>query len=59
MKQIIKETGTIYNEKRTNLSNNMLGRNQLQEQSQIIVKTYKTKTASKKFLMLFNLSIYV
>ncbi|WP_310555880.1 IS3 family transposase [Flavobacterium sp.] len=33
MKQIIKETVTIYNEKRPHLSNHMLTPNQMREQS--------------------------
>jgi putative transposase len=47
MKQIIKETVTIYNEKRPHLSNHMLTPNQMHEQSQIIMKTYKTKNSIK------------
>jgi transposase InsO family protein len=47
MKQIIKETVIIYNEKRPHLSNHMLTPNQMHEQSQIIMKTYKTKNSIK------------
>jgi putative transposase len=47
MKQIIKETIDIYNEKRPHLSNHMLTPNQMHEQSKIIMKTYKTKNSIK------------
>jgi putative transposase len=47
MKQIIKETVDIYNEKRPHLSNYMLTPNQMHEQSKIIMKTYKTKNSIK------------
>jgi transposase InsO family protein len=47
MKQIIKETVDIYNEKRPHLSNHMLTPNQMHEQSKLIMKTYKTKNSIK------------
>ena len=47
MKKIIKETVNIYNEKRPHLSNNMLTPNQMHEQNEIIMKTYKTKNSIK------------
>ena len=47
MKQIIKETVAIYNEKRPHLSNHMLTPNQMHEQSKLIMKTYKTKNSTK------------
>jgi len=47
MKQIIKETVEIYNEKRTHLSNHMLTPNKMHEQSKVVMKTYKTKNSIK------------
>jgi len=47
MKQIIKETVAIYNEKRPHLSNHMLTPNQMHDQSKLIMKTYKTKNSIK------------
>ena len=47
MKQIIKETVAIYNEKRPHLSNHMLTPNQMHEQSKVVMKTYKTKNSIK------------
>ena len=47
MKQIIKETVAIYNEKRPHLSNHMLTPNQMHQQSKLIMKTYKTKNSIK------------
>jgi hypothetical protein len=47
MKQIIKETITIYNEKRPHLSNHMLTPNQMHQQNKLIMKTYKTKNSTK------------
>jgi transposase InsO family protein len=47
MKQIIKETVDIYNEKRPHLSNHMLTPNQMHEQSKVVMKTYKTKNSIK------------
>jgi putative transposase len=47
MKQIIKETVAIYNEKRPHLSNHMLTPNQMHQQSKIQMKTYKTKNSIK------------
>jgi transposase InsO family protein len=47
MKQIIKETVAIYNEKRPHLSNHMLTPNQMHEQNKLIMKTYKTKNSIK------------
>jgi transposase InsO family protein len=47
MKQIIKETVAIYNERRPHLSNHMLTPNQMHDQSKLIMKTYKTKNSIK------------
>ena len=47
MKKIIKETVNIYNEKRPHLSNHMLTPNQMHEQNELIMKTYKTKNSIK------------
>jgi len=47
MKQIIKETVDIYNEKRTHLTNHMLTPNHMHEQSKVVMKTYKTKNSIK------------
>ena len=47
MKQIIKETVAIYNGKRPHLSNHMLTPNQMHQQNNIIMKTYKTKNSIK------------
>jgi putative transposase len=47
MKQIIKETVNIYNEKRPHLSNHMLTPDQMHQQDKIIMKTYKTKNSIK------------
>jgi putative transposase len=47
MKQIIKETVDIYNQKRPHLSNHMLTPNQMHEQSKVVIKTYKTKNSIK------------
>jgi transposase InsO family protein len=47
MKQIIKETVNIYNEKRPHLSNYMLTPDQMHQQNKIIMKTYKTKNSIK------------
>ena len=47
MKQIIKETVAIYNEKRPHLSNHMLTPNQMHQQSKLKMKTYKTKNSTK------------
>jgi putative transposase len=47
MKQIIKETVNIYNEKRPHLSNHMLTPNQMHEQSKVVMKTYKAKNSIK------------
>ena len=47
MKQIIKETVEIYNQKRPHLSNHMLTPNQMHEQSKVVMKTYKTKNSIK------------
>ena len=47
MKQIIKETVDIYNEKRPHLSNHMLTPNQMHQQNKLIIKTYKTKNSIK------------
>ena len=47
MKQIIKETVAIYNEKRPHLSNHMLTPNQMHLQCKLKMKTYKTKNSIK------------
>ena len=47
MKQIIKETIEIYNEKRPHLSNHMLTPNQMHQQNKLIIKSYKTKNSTK------------
>ncbi len=47
MKQIIKETVKIYNEKRPHLSNHMLTPNQMHQQNKIVMKTYKIKNSIK------------
>jgi putative transposase len=47
MKQIIKETVDIYNEKRPHLFNRMLTPNQMHQQKKLIMKTYKTKNSIK------------
>ena len=47
IKQIIKETVDIYNEKRPHLSNHMLTPNQMHKQNILIMKTYKTKNSIK------------
>jgi transposase InsO family protein len=39
MKQIVKETVYIYNEKRLNLSNHMLTLNQMHQQNKLVIKT--------------------
>jgi hypothetical protein len=46
----IKEKVTICNKYQPHLSNHMLTPNQMHEQSKLIMKTYKTKTASKTIL---------
>ena len=50
MKQIIKETVQIYNEKRPHYSNHMLTPNQMHQQSKLKIKTYKTKNTCKNVL---------
>lgn len=47
MKQLIKKTVAIYNEKRPHLSNHMLTPNQMHQQSKLKMKTYKTKNSTK------------
>lgn len=47
MKQIIKETVEIYNEKRPHYSNHMLTPNQMHQQSTLKMKTYKSKNTCK------------
>ena len=47
MKQIIKETIVIYNEKRPHYSNHMLTPNQMHQQNKLKMKTYKTKNTCK------------
>ena len=43
MKQIIKETVEIYNEKRPHYSNHMLTPNQMHNQNKLNMKTYKLR----------------
>jgi hypothetical protein len=52
MKQIVKESVNIYNELRPHYSNYML--TQMHLQSQIKMRTYKTKNTCKTFLQVFN-----
>lgn len=47
MKKIIKQTVAIYNDKRPHLSNHMLTPNQMHMQSELKMKTYKTKNSTK------------
>jgi len=47
MKQIIKETVSIYNDKRPHLSNHMLTPNQMHQQNKLKMKIYKTKNSIK------------
>jgi transposase InsO family protein len=47
MKQIIKETVAIYNEKRPHYSNHMLTPNQMHQQNELKMRTYKTKNSIK------------
>ena len=47
MKQVIKETVALCNEKRPHSSNQMLKPNQAQVQSKFIMKTSKTKNSTK------------
>ena len=47
MKQIIKETVEIYNEKRPHYSNHMLTPNQMHQQNELKMRTYKTKNSIK------------
>jgi putative transposase len=47
MKQIVKESIEIYNEKRPHYSNYMLTPNQMHNQNEIKMKTYKTKNSIK------------
>jgi hypothetical protein len=54
MKQIVKESISIYNELRPHYSNYMLTPNKMHLQSQIKMRTYKTKTLAKTFLQVFN-----
>jgi hypothetical protein len=49
MKQIVKESISIYNELRPHYSNYMLTPNKMHLQSQIKMRTYKTKTLAKRF----------
>ena len=50
MKQIIKESIAIYNQKRPHYSNHMLTPNQMHNQSKVKMKTYKTKNSTKNVL---------
>jgi len=47
MKQIVKEAIDIYNDQRPHYSNYMLTPNQMHQQNQIQMRTYKTKNSSK------------
>ena len=47
MKQIVKETIEIYNEKRPHYSNHMLTPNQMHKQNKLKMRTYKTKNTCK------------
>ena len=47
MKQIVKETIEIYNEKRPHYSNHMLTPNQMHQQNELKMRTYKTKNSIK------------
>ncbi len=50
MKQVVKESVTIYNQIRPHLSNSMLTPNQMHKQEQLSIKTYKTKNRRKQLL---------
>lgn len=50
MKQIIRETVTIYNGERPHFSSNLLTPNQMHQQNRIIIKTYKSKNRSQNVL---------
>ncbi len=54
MKQIVKESVNIYNELRPHYSNYMLTPNKMHLQSQIKMRTYKTKNTCKNVLQVFN-----
>lgn len=46
MKQVIKDVVTIYNNERPHWSNHMLTPNQMHQQQQMKIRTYKTKTCN-------------
>ncbi|MFN4365776.1 IS3 family transposase [Chryseobacterium hispalense] len=50
MKQIIKEIIEIYNEERPHFSNHMLTPNQMHQQNELKMKTYKTKNTCKNVI---------
>ena len=50
MKQIIKEIIEIYNEERPHFSNHMLTPNQMHQQHELKMKTYKTKNTCKNVI---------
>ncbi len=51
MKQIVKESITIYNTQRPHYSNYMLTPNEMHEQNKIKMRTYKTKNSNKPELI--------
>ena len=50
---IVKNVIDIYNEKRPHYSNYMLTPNQMHQQAEIVMRTYKIKNTSKKTLAIF------
>ncbi len=48
IKVIVKEAVGIYNQDRPHFSNQLLTPNQMHKQSEIKIKTYKTKNSSNK-----------
>ncbi|VXB51390.1 hypothetical protein FLAVO9AF_90063 [Flavobacterium sp. 9AF] len=50
MKQIIKEVIQVYNQKRPHYSNHMLTPNQMHQQSNLKMRTYKRKNTCKNVL---------
>ena len=53
-RKIVEESIEIYNELRPHFSNHYLTPNQMHNQSELKMKTYKTKTLAKTFLQVFN-----
>jgi putative transposase len=51
MKQIVKESITVYNTQRPHYSNYMLTPNEMHEQNKIKMRTYKTKNSNKPELI--------